>query len=105
MLFMHVCLVNAFTLVALSSSKELRKAPATSLVLNLAFADLMFCLIAIPTDAASFLTGYKWNTSELTAGVCSLVGLVKYAAGTVDWGSLALISVERSVQKLTIVNN
>jgi hypothetical protein len=90
--------VNSLTLVALTRRvRKLEKKSGDIFILNLAAVDLVYCLIALPTDGFTYLTETTWSWSTGAQVFCSASSLIKYVAAFMDWTSLALIGIERRV--------
>ena len=60
----------------------------TVFILNLAFADLTYCLINLPIDVLHKLH-YRW---EWSLPVCQFVANIRYSNAYADWMSLAMIA-------------
>ncbi|CAG0923797.1 unnamed protein product, partial [Notodromas monacha] len=87
--------LNTLALAGLARNRALRGRPATCFTMNLAAADLLYCIVALPVDAATYLTQYDWDTSVWARSLCSFSALCKYTGAFMDWSSLALIAIER----------
>jgi hypothetical protein len=83
------------TLAALPRCHILMKKPATYFILNLAASDLMYCVLAMPVDAYTYLSGTDWQWSRTAKALCEWSAWIKYISAFMDWSSLALIAVER----------
>ena len=70
--------------------------PTTIFVLNLAVADLLYCLVVVPLTAVQFYEkGWKWGKFG-----CFLSGIIKYGVMTVEWSSVALIALTKCINLL-----
>ena len=65
--------------------------PMTVFILNLAFADLTYCLINLPIDVLRKLQ-YRW---EWSLPVCQFVANIRYSNAYADWMSIAMVAVCR----------
>ena len=61
----------------------------TVFILNLASADLTYCLINLPIDVLRKLQ-YRWKWS---LPVCQFVANIRYSNAYADWMSLAMIAL------------
>ena len=67
--------------------------PTTIFVLNLAVADLLYCIVVIPLTALQFYEkGWKWGKYG-----CILSGIFKYGIMTAEWMSVALIALTKCI--------
>ena len=67
--------------------------PTTIFVLNLAVADLLYCIVVIPLTALQFYEkGWKWGKYG-----CILSGIFKYSIMTAEWMSVALIALTKCI--------
>ena len=65
----------------------------TIFVLNLAVADLLYCVVVIPLTALQFYEkGWKWGKYG-----CILSGIFKYGIMTAEWMSVALIALTKCI--------
>ena len=65
--------------------------PTTVFILNLALADLLYCLINLPLLALQ-KSGHDWN---LGLTFCKIIANIRYSNAYADWMSLAMIAVSR----------
>ena len=62
-------------------------------MLNLAVADLLYCVVVVPLTAVQFYEkGWKWGRFG-----CVLSGIVKYGIMTAEWMSIALIALTKCI--------
>jgi hypothetical protein len=87
--------VNLLTLIALPRTSGIQYKSGLVFLLNLTVADLVYCLVATPTDAITYLCKLDWSSSTVAEYACSFAALTKYVAAFMDWTSLALIGIER----------
>ena len=72
--------------------KRLRYSTATVFILNLAVADLLYCLVNLPLYYSQYNRPEVWRESP--AG-CRAAGLLRYMIAAADWMSLAGIAFNR----------
>ena len=72
--------------------KRLRYSTATVFILNLAVADLLYCLVNLPLYYSQYDNPDLWKNS--TVG-CQAAGLLRYTNAAADWMSLAGIAFNR----------
>ena len=67
----------------------------TLFVLNLAFVDLVYCLVYVPTTAGGYLTSYFERAPPFGHGWSYFLPLFNTVTAFVSWMSIALIAVTR----------
>ena len=72
--------------------KRLRSSTATVFILNLAVADLLYCLLNLPLYYSQYDKPEDWRDSKTG---CRVVGLLRYTIAAADWMSLAGIAFNR----------
>lgn len=77
--------------------KSLRHSTATVFILNLAVADLMYCLVNLPLYYSQYSMPQHWRKPG-TENICMFVGLLRYTNAAADWMSLAGIAFNRWVR-------
>ena len=90
-------LYNGISIVALVFNKKLLKKPFTFLLINLAVADFLYCVLALPIhvlyniklgDDSWFIRNFNF---------CRISALVRYLNAGIDWWTITLIAIERYV--------
>ena len=72
--------------------KRLRSSTATVFILNLAVADLLYCLVNLPLYYSQYDKPELWKRSPVG---CRVAALLRYTVAAADWMTLAAIAVNR----------
>ena len=72
--------------------KRLRYSTATVFILNLAVADLLYCLVNLPLYYSQYDNPEVWKNSTMG---CRAASLLRYTIAAADWMSLAGIALNR----------
>lgn len=83
---------NLISILALSRCTRLRNA-TTAFIVNLCFADLLFCSFSMPLSAIQFIDE-NWYFGEV---LCKLFALFRYSNGAVSLFSVIAITVNRYI--------
>ncbi|XP_037068749.1 protein trapped in endoderm-1-like [Pollicipes pollicipes] len=81
--------------------KRLRYSTATVFILNLAVADLLYCLVNLPLYYLQYSRPSLWR-DPAHGFACPLAGVLRYTNAAADWMSLAGIAFNRCVCLLSI---
>ncbi|XP_037068751.1 protein trapped in endoderm-1-like [Pollicipes pollicipes] len=82
--------------------KRLRYSTATVFILNLAVADLLYCLVNLPLYYLQYSRPSLWR-DPAHGFACPLAGVLRYTNAAADWMSLAGIAFNRYVSQATVV--
>ena len=86
---------NFFSMIMILSSKDLRIKPISILVVNLAFTDLLYCLLVIPTYLTYNVVSSVQEALGGELNFCIFNGCFRTLSCIEDWVTVATIALER----------